>query len=67
MERKEWMSLRRFLGVWGPTAGALGVLISNQSPEKWAKRAKSLTLEIQEVRNLEADPSPFLRVFVESS
>jgi len=27
IEREEWMSPRRFLGVFGPTAGALGVLI----------------------------------------
>jgi hypothetical protein len=66
IESEEWMSPRRFLGVLGP-AGALGVLIPNQAPEKWTKRAKSLTSEIQEVRNLEADRSPFLRVFGESS
>jgi hypothetical protein len=66
IESEEWMSPRRFLGVLGP-AGALGVLIPNQAPEKWTKRAKSLTSEIQEVRNLEADRSPFLRVFGVSS
>ena len=61
------MSPRQFLGVLGLTAVALGVLIPNQPPEKWVKRAKSLTSEIQEIRNLEADRSPFLRVFAESS
>ena len=67
IEREEWMSPLRFLGVLGPTVGALGVLIQNQSPEKWPKRRKSLTTEIQEVRNLEVDRSQFVRVFLVSS
>lgn len=67
MEREEWISPLRFLGVFGPAAGALGVLVPNQSPEKWMKGAKLLTMETQEVRNLEADQSQFLRVFGVSS